>query len=547
VISNTPSVSVIIIFLNAAQFIDEAIKSVFDQTYDEWELLLVDDGSTDGSSEIAKRYASQRSDKVRYLTHAGGRNRGMSSSRNLGIEQARGHYLAFLDADDVWLPQKLEQQVALIEAHPEAALVYGPVQWWHDWTGDPQDVRRNFVDRLEAEPETLVAPPALLTSLLIREAPAATNSLVRRAVAEQVGGFETRFGGMYEDQAFFAKVCLASPVFVASECWYKWRRHPNSCCAEAVRGGRYLAARRKFLRWLEAHMLEQKVEDGEVWNALQMAQQRAHQSLRQRIRESAEPGLRLTRQLAKAAARHTLPARARRALRDWWRGERKGPAVGKVMLGDLRRLTPISRQWGFDRGQPVDRYYIERFLAAQATDICGRVLEIGNNAYTLRFGGDRVRQSDVLHAVEGNPAATYVADLSDAPQIPSGSFDCIILTQTLLVIYDVRAALGTLHRILKPGGVLLATVPGGAHQIAREDMELWGDYWRFTDLSARRLFEEVFPAANVTVETFGNVLAAISFLHGLAKEDLRQEELDYRDPDYQVTITLRAVKPGGAL
>lgn len=533
--NHTPQVSAVIIFLNAERFLEEAIESVFAQSYQNWELLLVDDGSTDGSSAIAKQYVERAPGKVRCLAHAGRRNRGMSAARNLGIEEARGAYVAFLDADDVWLPQKLERQVALIEAHPRAGLIYGPVQWWHQWTGRPQDAARDFIDGLNAAPNTLATPPALLTSLLTREAPTATNSLVRRALARQVGGFETRFGGMYEDQAFFAKVCLAAPVFVAGECWYKWRKHADSCCAEALRDGRYVAARRKFLHWLEAYMLERKIEDGEVWAALQTAQERVRQPLRRR-----------TAQLVKTAARHTLPGGVRRRLRDWWRGESPVPPVGEVRLGDLRRLTPISRQWGFDRGRPVDRHYIENFLTAQAADVRGRVLEIGDNTYTWRFGGERVTQSEVLHAVAGNPAATYVGDLTDAPQIASNTFDCIILTQTLLVIYDVRAALQTLHRILKPGGVLLATLPGSAHQIAHPDVELWGDYWRFTHLSARRLFEEVFPSADVTVETFGNVLAAVAFLHGLAGEELRREELDFRDPDYQVTIAVRAVKPGGA-
>jgi SAM-dependent methyltransferase len=181
-------------------------------------------------------------------------------------------------------------------------------------------------------------------------------------------------------------------------------------------------------------------------------------------------------------------------------------------------------------------------LSAHALDLHGRVLEIADRTYTHRFGADRVIQSDVLHAVEGNPEATIVADLTSAEHIPSDTFDCIICTQTLLFIYDVRSAIQTLYRILKPGGVLLATFPGIC-QISRDDLERWGDYWRFTTLSARRLFVEAFPDTYVTVEAHGNVLAAISFLHGLAAEELRQEELDYRDPDYEVSITIRAVKP----
>jgi SAM-dependent methyltransferase len=207
----------------------------------------------------------------------------------------------------------------------------------------------------------------------------------------------------------------------------------------------------------------------------------------------------------------------------------------------LRRLQPISRVFGFDRGQCIDRYYIEKFLSSHAQDVRGVVLEIGDNAYTLRFGRDRVTKSDVLHVERAHPKATVIADLTHADGMPADAFDCIIFTQTLQFIYDVRAAVQTLHRVLKPGGVLLATLPG-ISQISRFDMDRWGEYWRFTTLSARRLLEEAFASANVSVEAHGNVLAAIAFLHGFAAEELRLEELDYHDPDYQLLITARAVK-----
>ena len=225
------------------------------------------------------------------------------------------------------------------------------------------------------------------------------------------------------------------------------------------------------------------------------------------------------------------------------RGPREQPLqLGRVDFGSLRRLIPISEDFGVDRGGPVDRYYIENFLAARSSDVRGRVLEIGESTYTRRYGGDRVTKIDVLHVVEGDPQATIIADLASADHVPSDSFDCIILTQTLQLIYDVRAAVRTIYRILKPGGVLLATFPGITQTY---DLE-WGGtwYWNFTNVSARRLFGEAFPAANVTVETFGNVLAAVSFLHGVAAEELTVEELDYRDPAYDVTITVRARKPG---
>ena len=217
------------------------------------------------------------------------------------------------------------------------------------------------------------------------------------------------------------------------------------------------------------------------------------------------------------------------------------PPVGWVRFGDLRRLQPISSDYGNSRGLEIDRYYIEKFLAEHADDIHGRVLEIKHNTYTKKYGQERVIQSDILHPVEGNPDATIVADLANADHLPSNCYDAIIFTQTLQVIYDIRTVIATLHRILKPGGVLLATVSGMA-QISLGDFDQWGEYWRFTSLSARLLFEEAFSTGNVIVQPYGNVLAAISFLEGLACEDLTQSELDARDRSYEVLIAIRAVK-----
>lgn len=246
---------------------------------------------------------------------------------------------------------------------------------------------------------------------------------------------------------------------------------------------------------------------------------------------------------ARGVVRRVLPARPGRWLAALRRRQEYLPGAGHVRFGDLRRLEPIGRKWGKDRGGfPIDRFYIERFLAAHASDIRGRVLEVQDANYTRRFGGERVTHSDVLHAVPGNPAATIVADLGRAPEISSDTFDCIILSQVLLCIEDVRSAIRTVHRILRPGGVALVTVPG-ISQISRYDMDRWGDYWRFTTLSAERLFASAFPPDHITIQAHGNVLTAVAFLHGLAAGELRAEELDHHDPDYQMLITVRAMKP----
>lgn len=243
----------------------------------------------------------------------------------------------------------------------------------------------------------------------------------------------------------------------------------------------------------------------------------------------------------KQLVRRVIPVRGRHRLLLWKARLTQWPPAGGIRFGSLRRLDPVNRQFGFGRGRPVDRYYIEAFLARHAGDIRGRVLEVGDDAYTRRFGNGRVTASDVLHAVAGNPQATLVADLSQAGHLPEGQFDCIICTQTLQYIYDVRAAVRTLHRILKPGGVLLASLPG-IGQISRYDMDRWGEYWRFTTLSVRRLLEEAFPPSGITAQAHGNVLAAVALLHGIAAEEVHAQELDHRDRDYEVLVTVRAVK-----
>jgi hypothetical protein len=204
----------------------------------------------------------------------------------------------------------------------------------------------------------------------------------------------------------------------------------------------------------------------------------------------------------------------------------------------LRVHEPVSTQFGLDRGRPVDRFYIERFLEQNKDLIRGRVLEVQERTYTDWFG-TAVNQSDVLHAGPGNPEATLVGDLTTGDGIPQDAYDCIILTQTLPFIYDVRAAVRGTRTALKPGGAILATVPG-ISQISREDMRDWGDWWRFTSASAKRLFDEEYGAQNVEAEVHGNLVAACALLYGLAQEELTREELERRQEDYEVIVTIKA-------
>jgi len=220
----------------------------------------------------------------------------------------------------------------------------------------------------------------------------------------------------------------------------------------------------------------------------------------------------------------------RKRLRRWLR-----PAAP----GLLRRTAPVSDVWGFDRGTPVDRHYIEGFLAAHRDDVRGRVLEVKDSAYIDRFGRG-VERREVLDIDAANPQATLIADLTDPSAFPEAGFDCFILTQTLHLLWDVRAGARSAHRLLRPGGVLLATAPAVSRISRGAGTE--GDFWRFTPAAFRKLLEEPFGAGQVTVQSYGNVLAGIAALTGLAREEIPRRRLDVRDEFFPVIVAARAVK-----
>lgn len=212
--------------------------------------------------------------------------------------------------------------------------------------------------------------------------------------------------------------------------------------------------------------------------------------------------------------------------------------LAAMNMGRIRSTSPISRNWGYDRGTPIDRYYIERFLAEHSGDVRGRVLEVQEDDYSRRFGGAQVTRQDILNVDSTNRRATIVGDLADPATLPADTFDCIILTQTLHLVFDMAAALANVRRALRPGGVLLMTVPG----ITPVQSGLGYDwYWSLTEDALRRLLIDIFDPEKVSVETHGNLLAATAFLHAAAVEEVPKRKLDKLDRSYPVTIAARAV------
>jgi glycosyltransferase involved in cell wall biosynthesis len=275
--ARTPRVSVVMNFLDEQRFIESAIASVHGQSHDSWELLLVDDGSTDASTGIAKRHAARDPARVRYLEHADHANRGASAARNLGLAAATGELVAFLDADDVWLPNRLERATALFHTHPAADMVYGRTEYWYSWAGD----RRGPPDWIQPHgfrANRTVAAPDLLVMYLEAEAslPCMGSLTVRREAALACGGFVDEFRGLYDDQAFLARFCLDHDVFVSEECWDRYRQHADSMCAVAERSDSAVAARQAYFSWLASWLEQRGLRGTRVWDALGRARAEIH-------------------------------------------------------------------------------------------------------------------------------------------------------------------------------------------------------------------------------------------------------------------------------
>ena len=541
-----PRLSVVVTTYEHAAYLGEALASVRRGQPPVHEVVVVDDGSTDRPDLVVASHPG-----VRLLRQD---NRGLSAARNAGLRASTGEYVLFLDADDVLVPGGLQASLEAARAHPEAAIVYGA----HVRTGpDGRTVTQTVyvpVDDDDAHGQFLRGNPVGMHA----------SALLRRETVVDAGGFDETLPAA-EDYDLYLRLVATHPVHSHSTVVAAYRIHGENMSADSalmlrsvlevlarqrrrVRGDR---ARTEALRtgvgvWLSYYLRQSAgsvTRDASRWRrvlllaAAQFPGAFLHWVLRR--------GLRAVRPRAITAARRAavgvpLPVRAGIA-----RARGHVPPVGAVHLGDLDRTSPIARDFGYARGGPVDRHYIEGFLHRSQDDIRGRVLEIGDDAYTRAFGASRVERRDVLHVHAGNPLATFVGDLAGDNELPSAAFDCVILTQTLQLVFDPAAAMRTVHRILKPGGVLLATVPG----ISNIDRDEWGPswYWSFTTHSMRRLAAEAFPHGVVDVAGFGNVKAAITFLHGMSVLEVDKTDLDVVDPSYPVVITLRAVKAKGSL
>jgi glycosyltransferase involved in cell wall biosynthesis len=532
-----PSVAVVITTYNHAHFLADAIDSVLAQTEPASDVIVVDDGSNDDPAAVVGRYPA-----ARLIRQA---NQGLASARNTGLHAVASDKVIFLDADDRLLPRAIAAGLACFERAPDAGLVYGGHRRI-DRSGHALGPDRYEPISTEPYRDLLRSNPIGMHATVVYD--------TRRL--REAGGFDGTLPRC-EDYDLYLRMSRVHPI----------RSHPETVAEYRWHGNNMSGNERDMLHWvLYVHARQQPnalprsttAEDWyagrQVWREYYASQilkrvARTRLSLAGAARAIAEamiasPNLAVNWMLAVVRRRivRLLPQRWVYWIRRL-RGRHPAPPVGSVRFGDFDRVKPISREFGYDRGTPIDRYYVELFLRRHANDVQGRALEVGDDSYCRRFGGSRITQQDVLHVSPG-AAATITGDLSQPGLLPEAAFDCMVLTQTLHLIFDMRGAIAEIHRGLRPGGVLLLTVPG----ISQVDRGEWGDtwFWSLTRQSALRLFAEVFGAANVEVESHGNVFAATAFLQGLALEEVDQSMLDVADPAYPVVVTVRARRAMGS-
>lgn len=518
--AQTPAVTVVITVYNEEpRYLAEAIGSVRDQTVPIHETIIVEDGALRDYREV---YAPHP--QLRIVRQA---NQGLAAARNTGLHAATGDFILFLDGDDRMAPQSLAVNLRRLADAPDAVMSYGAYRMID---GDGRE--KSLV------PLRPVGDDPYLTMLQGNCIGMHATVLYRRQALAEAGGFDPSFRAC-EDYELYLRLARRGRIVCGPETLADYRHHGHNMSGDR---SMMLSTVLRVLDVQDPHVqgdpdreaARAKGRDG--WKSFYARGQLGAllDALvgRSRIGAALTGLLRVFLKIPRVTIRE--------AVLDMVRRLKHLVSPNRIDLGSLRQRQPISRNFGYERGNPVDRHYIEGFLEHHAGDIRGCVLEVGDNAYTMRYGGKRVEQSEVVHVDPDAPNVTYCTDLTTGDGIPDGRFDCVVLTQTLHLLYEFKQAVTTLERILKPGGVLLLTVPG----VSSIDRGEWGEtwYWSFTPASLRRLMSEQFGEESVEITSHGNVLTATAFLYGLAESDLTKDDYALSDPQYPVIVTARVTK-----
>lgn len=481
-VNRTPLVSIVIPCYNQGRYLSKAIESVHKQTYNNYEIIVVDDGSEDDTKSVASGYTN-----VSYVYQ---KNQGLAAARNTGIDISKGSLLVFLDSDDWLIPEALETNIEYILQQPELAFVSGAYMLFYELENKVRKVIQeikddNYVHMLKGNYVGMIA-----------------TVMFRKWIFDSFK-YDTSLK-VCEDYDLFLQIVRKYPAIQHDKMIAVYRIHDKNLSGNHIKMLKTATAiLDNQINFVYDERESEALKTGKaLWKfyyCAQMYEDLLHQLFNgKKINRSYTKALlqynkKLYLKFMQKRSFHKIRRKLKIIIPDLilkTLGKSTAPLPGKINMGDLNVTEPFSTEFAYDRGGPVDRYYIENFLEKNETQVKGRILEIGDNEYTLRYGGSKVIQSDILHVDKSNPYATFTGDLSDAPHVPGNSFDCIILTQTLHLIYNFKGAIETCFRILKPGGTLLLTVPGISHV----DQSQWGKYWlwSFTDNSISKILGEYF-------------------------------------------------------
>lgn len=533
--SDPPLVSVIIPCFNHGKFLADAIKSVLEQRYSPIEIIIVNDGSSDSTEEVASTFPT-----VKYVYQE---NQGLSAARNTGIKNSCGEYLVFLDADDLLVRDAIHFNLRVLLDDRRLAFVSGGYLL--------KTIDKDFIPKQKE----IDSEKAYLLLLKRNYIEMHATVMFRRSVFEEF--LFDRSLKACEDYDLYLKIARKYPVVHHSKILAVYRIHGSNMSGNPKL---MLDSVLEVLRRQKA-VLKSKEEAISLKGGIEFFEKYYINKLIRKIKSSGYSADKSSLQLImkynkKLYIKIFIRQRLKKIINmpwveenssDWFKkmffryGFDKNylPPVHKVDFGDLYRVKPFSEEFGDDRGGAIDRYYVEKFLNTQSDCIQGKVLEVADNEYTLKFGKN-VSFCEILDIDDSNPKATVIADLRNAAHIPDDTYDCIILTQMLHMVFEYQDVINTCYRILKPGGYLLLTAPGISNIDYEEWKEFW--YWSYTGKSMNNILAKVFQKSKIEVKSFGNVFSATAFLYGVGLPEVKKEMLDFNDPHMQVIISAKAQK-----
>lgn len=517
---NNSLVSIIIPCYNAESFLAETLESILSQTYQQWETIIVDDCSTDKSLSIAGEYANRYSDKIKVVKIPFESSKGASYARNYGLTLANGQYINFADADDLMLPDKLMQQVKVLDEYPNVGWVIGNVTYFEEQKDKERRVLHHSTYRgIAIGINTSPLPfDGFIRDFSSTPCPIAT--LIRREVLDQIEGWNNQFRMNFTDQVLYAKIVLNFDTYVMSEIVALYRQHENSSTNRGLKSKEFFNNQLKYWNWLDDYVQgyrEKLTPDTLLF--IQQSKKNAYNILHtpDQLSLSQKIGRKLITIIQKISGLNDIPEYARRL--------------------QYRQIEPLSELWGWNRGIPLCIHYVNEFMHEFASDIRGHCLEFQNDDYTSKHGGKQVTMLDILHVDDNNPKATIVTDLTKDNPIPDNTFDCIICTHVLHVIYDLEKVVSELYRILKPGGILLVAVP----TVSMCD-PTWHELWRFTEEGLRRTLQSSFMPDQIITRSYGNSLTAAGQIRGFATQEYSKAELAFHDLRFCLEVCARAKK-----